>query len=126
MAGRNIFPADIERAACRVSGVRPGNAIAVALAAAGIREEFAVVVEAGDSADLESSARIKNEVSNAVHAAFGISPRLVSVVPPRTLPKTPSGKPRRSATIAIVETELAMLQGANSQRQQEKEQVGSS
>jgi fatty-acyl-CoA synthase len=124
VAGRNIFPADIERAACRVSGVRPGNAIAVALAAAGIREEFAVVVEAGDSADPESSARIKNEVSNAVHAAFGISPRLVSVVPPRTLPKTSSGKPRRSATIGIVETELAMLHGANSRRQQE--QVGSS
>lgn len=123
VAGRNIFPGDIERAACRVSGVRQGNAIAVALAAAGIREEFAVVVEADDSADLESSARIKNEISNAVYAAFGVSPRLVSVVPPRTLPKTPSGKPRRSATISIVETELAMLNSANSQRQQE--QVGS-
>lgn len=124
VAGRNIFPTDIERAACRVSGVRPGNAIAVALAAAGIREEFAVVVEAIDSADLESSARIKNEVSNAVHAAFGVSPRLVSVVPPRTLPKTPSGKPRRSATVSIVETELARLHGANSQPPQE--QLGSS
>lgn len=124
VAGRNIFPTDIERAACRVSGVREGNAIAVALAAAGIREEFAVVVEAVDSADLASSARIKNEVSNAVHAAFGVSPRLVSVVPPRTLPKTPSGKPRRSATVSIVETELAMLHGANSQPSQE--QVGSS
>lgn len=122
VAGRNIFPSDIERAACRVDGVRPGNAIAVALAAAGIREEFAVIVEASDSADLESSARIKDEVSNAVHAAFGVTPRLVSVIPPRTLPKTPSGKPRRSATISIVETELAMLRGANSQRQQE--QVG--
>lgn len=119
VAGRNIFPTDIERAACRVSGVRPGNAIAVALAAAGIREEFAVVVEASNSADLESSARIKDEVSNAVYAAFGVSPRLVSVVPPRTLPKTPSGKPRRSATLGIVETELAMLHSANSQRQQE-------
>lgn len=123
VAGRNIFPTDIERAACRVSGVRPGNAIAVALAAAGIREEFAVVVEASHGADPETIARIKNEVSNAVHAAFGVSPRLVSVVPPRTLPKTPSGKPRRSATIGIVETELAMLHGANSQRQHE--QVGS-
>lgn len=122
VAGRNIFPTDIERAACRVGGVRPGNAIAVALAAAGIREEFAVVVEALDSADLESSARIKNEVSNAVYAAFGVSPRLVSVVPPRTLPKTPSGKPRRSATISIVEAELAMLHGAN--HQQAQEQVG--
>lgn len=123
VAGRNIFPGDIERAACRVDGVRQGNAIAVALAAAGIREEFAVVVEAGDSADTESSARIKSDVSDAVYAAFGVSPRLVSVVPPRTLPKTPSGKPKRSATIAIVETELAMLHGANSQRQQES--VGS-
>ncbi len=124
VAGRNIFPTDIERAACRVNGVRPGNAIAVALAAAGIREEFAVVVEAVDTVDLESSARIKSEVSNAVYAAFGISPRLVSVVPPRTLPKTPSGKPRRSATISIVEAELAMQHGVNSQRQQEE--VGSS
>ncbi|ALN57203.1 AMP-binding enzyme [Lysobacter enzymogenes] len=123
VAGRNIFPGDIERAACRVDGVRQGNAIAVALAAAGIREEFAVVVEAGDSADSESSARIKSDVSDAVYAAFGVSPRLVSVVPPRSLPKTPSGKPKRSATIAIVETELAMLHGANSQRQQES--VGS-
>lgn len=124
VGGRNIFPADIEREACRVSGVRPGNAIAVALAAAGIREEFAVVVEAAESADLESSARIKNEISNAVYAAFGVSPRLVSVIPPRTLPKTPSGKPRRSATISIVETELAILHSRNNQRQQEE--IGSS
>lgn len=124
VAGRNIFPSDIERAACRVDGVRPGNAIAVALAAAGIREEFAVIVEAGNSADLESSARIKNDVSNAIHAAFGVSPRLVSVIPPRTLPKTPSGKPRRSATISLVETELAILRSRNSQQQQEE--VGSS
>lgn len=124
VAGRNIFPSDIERAVCRVDGVRQGNAIAVALATAGIREEFAVVVEAAGSADLASSARIKNNVANAVHAAFGVSPRLVSVIPPRTLPKTPSGKPRRSATMAIVETELAILRGMNAQSHQE--QVGSS
>ena len=124
VAGRNIFPSDIERAVCRVNGVRPGNAIAVALAGAGIREEFAVVVEASETDDVESSARIKTDVSNAVHAAFGVSPRIVTVVPPRALPKTPSGKPRRSATIAIVEMELAMQQGKHDQRQQE--QVGSS
>ncbi len=124
VAGRNIFPTDIERAACRISGVRPGNAVAVALSATGIREEFAVMVEASDYADAEVSARIKNEVSNAVYAAFGVSPRLVSVVAPGTLPKTPSGKLRRSATISIVETELAKMHSVNSQRQQEG--VGSS
>ncbi len=31
MAGRNIYPTDIERAACRVEGVRPGCAVAVRL-----------------------------------------------------------------------------------------------
>jgi len=123
VAGRNIFPGDIERAACRVEGVRPGNAVAVALSGSGIREEFAVVVESDDSADTEASGRIKHEVANAVYAAFGVSPRLVSVVAPRTLPKTPSGKPRRSATISIVETELAMLRSL--QAQPEQEQVGS-
>jgi fatty-acyl-CoA synthase len=106
VAGRNIFPTDIERAACRIEGVRPGNAIAVALAANGIREEFAVVVESPESGDAEVSARIKTEVSDAVYAAFGVAPRLVSVLPPRSLPKTPSGKPRRSATIGLIQHEL--------------------
>lgn len=124
VAGRNIFPTDIERAACRISGVRPGNAVAVALAATGIREEFAVVVESSDNADAEANARIKSEVSDAVYAAFGVSPRLVSVVAPGTLPKTPSGKLRRSATLGIVETDLAQMHSVNSQRQQER--VGSS
>ncbi|PRC51435.1 long-chain fatty acid--CoA ligase, partial [Mycobacterium sp. ITM-2017-0098] len=31
MAGRNIYPTDIERAASRVDGVRPGCAVAVRL-----------------------------------------------------------------------------------------------
>ena len=110
--------------ACRISGVRPGNAVAVALAATGIREEFAVVVESNDNADAEANARIKSEVSDAVYAAFGVSPRLVSVVAPGTLPKTPSGKLRRSATLGIVETDLAQMHSVNSQRQQER--VGSS
>lgn len=124
VAGRNIFPTDIERAACRISGVRPGNAAAIALAATGIREEFAVVVESNENADAEAQARIKSEVSDAVYAAFGVSPRLVSVVAPRTLPKTPSGKLRRSATIGIVEAELARIHGTNPLRQHEE--VGSS
>ncbi|TXI51206.1 MAG: long-chain fatty acid--CoA ligase [Lysobacter sp.] len=124
VAGRNIFPTDIERAACRVDGVRAGNAVAVALAATGIREEFAVVVEANDSGDADVCARIRDEVSTAVYAAFGVSPRVVSVVAPGSLPKTPSGKLRRSATIAIVEAELAKTHSHTTQRQQEE--VGAS
>ena len=45
MAGRNIYPTDIERAAARVAGVRPGCAVAVRLDAGHSRETFAVAVE---------------------------------------------------------------------------------
>jgi fatty-acyl-CoA synthase len=45
MAGRNIYPTDIERAAARVDGVRPGCAVAVRLDAGLSRETFAVAVE---------------------------------------------------------------------------------
>ena len=45
MAGRNIYPTDIERAAGRVEGVRPGAPCAVRLDAGHSRETFAVAVE---------------------------------------------------------------------------------
>src|SRR5699024_4681257 len=44
-AGRNIYPTDVERAAAAVDGVRPGNVVAVRLAAGTGRERFAVVLE---------------------------------------------------------------------------------
>jgi fatty-acyl-CoA synthase len=45
MAGRNIYPTDIEHAASTVEGVRAGNVVAVRLAAGPRRESFAVAVE---------------------------------------------------------------------------------
>ena len=45
MAGRSIYPTDIERAAGRVEGVRPGCAVALRLNAGHSRESFAVAVE---------------------------------------------------------------------------------
>ncbi|WP_233213366.1 fatty acyl-AMP ligase [Mycobacterium hubeiense] len=51
MAGRNIYPTDIERAAARVDGVRPGCAVAVRLDAGHSRETFAVAVESKEFDD---------------------------------------------------------------------------
>lgn len=50
-----------------------------------------------------------NEVSRTVFAEIGVSPRLVAVTGPGTLPKTPSGKLRRSATYSVIEAELDEL-----------------
>jgi fatty-acyl-CoA synthase len=109
VAGRNICPTDIERAAGRVDGVRSGNAVAVRLTSPEQRESFAVAVESHAHDNSQEKGRIMNEVSKAVFAEIGVSPRLVAVTGPGTLPKTPSGKLRRSATYSIIEAELEEL-----------------
>ncbi|MET8425170.1 fatty acyl-AMP ligase [Nocardia sp. NPDC004860] len=98
MAGRNIFPTDVERAALRVKGVRPGNAVAVRLDAGQKRESFAVVVESNDHQNREEVHRIEHDIVHAVFSEVGVRPRSVTVLGPGALPKTSSGKLRRSAT----------------------------
>jgi fatty-acyl-CoA synthase len=102
MGGRNIYPTDIERVAQSVPGVRAGNAAAVRLDAAERREGFAVIVESKLADDAAENARIARDVRTAVTAQIGARPTTVLVVPPGTLPKTPSGKVRRAAAIALL------------------------
>ena len=101
MAGRNIFPTDIERAAGRVDGVRPG-AVAVRLNAGLSRETFAVAVECMDFDDHEQVRRIQRQVAHEVIAEVDMRPRNVVVLAPGTIPKTPSGKLRRAHSLALV------------------------
>ena len=102
MAGRNIYPTDIERAACRVDGVRPGCAVAVRLDAGHSRETFAVAVESIAWQDPAEVRRIEHQVAHEVVAEVDVRPRNVVVLGPGTIPKTPSGKLRRSTSVTLV------------------------
>lgn len=102
MAGRNIYPTDIERAANRVAGVRQGCAVAVRLDAGHSRESFAVAVESNDHLNPAEVRRIEHEVAHEVVAEVDMRPRNVVVLGPGTIPKTPSGKLRRSSSLALV------------------------
>ena len=102
MAGRNIYPTDIERAAGRVEGVRPGCAVAVRLDAGHSRETFAVAVECNTFEDLAEVRRIEQQVAHEVVNEVGVRPRNVVVLGPGTIPKTPSGKLRRANSVALV------------------------
>ena len=102
MAGRNIYPTDIERAAGRVEGVRPGCAVAVRLEAGHSRETFAVAVESNDWKDPAEVRRIEHQVAHEVVAEVDVRPRNVIVLGPGTIPKTPSGKLRRANSVALV------------------------
>jgi fatty-acyl-CoA synthase len=102
MAGRKIYPTDIERAAARVSGVRPGCAVAVRLDAGHKRETFAVAVESAAWQDPAEVRRIERQVAHEVVAEADVRPRNVVVLAPGMIPKTPSGKLRRAHALALV------------------------
>jgi fatty-acyl-CoA synthase len=102
MAGRNIYPTDIERAAGRVAGVRPGCAVAVRLDAGHSRETFAVAVESNAFEDPTEVRRIEHQVAHEVVSEVDVRPRNVVVLGPGTIPKTPSGKLRRATSVALV------------------------
>ena len=102
MAGRNIYPTDIERAAGRVEGVRPGCAVAVRLDAGHSRESFAVAVESNAWEDPAEVRRLEHQVAHEVVKEVDMRPRNVVVLGPGSIPKTPSGKLRRANSVALV------------------------
>jgi len=105
MAGRNIYPTDIERAAGSVPGVREGNVVAVRLLAGEgkTRESFAVLAESRQAADETAAKEIARQVTARVVAEIDARPALVRVLPPGSLPKTPSGKLRRAAARTLLQ-----------------------
>jgi fatty-acyl-CoA synthase len=94
IAGRNIYPDEVERAAARAHGVRPGSVVAFACRRPGllVGEGLAVAVETrSDKPD-----QIRTAVADQVRQTLGLIPHSVLVLPPGSIPKTPSGKPQRS------------------------------
>lgn len=91
--GRNIDPQRVEWLAESVPGVRAGGV--VACTRPGPHSEELVVVAESRTAD---DPGLGLGVHEAVAAALGIPVHDVVVVPPGTVPKTTSGKPRRQET----------------------------
>lgn len=92
VAGRNIYPEDIERAAGSVEGVRAGNVIAFGIDGNKGKEAVVVVAEikAGDPEELRKNIRYR------VISICGIPPKDICLVQKGSLPKTSSGKLQRS------------------------------
>jgi len=91
VAGRNVFPEDVERAVADVDGVRAGNVIAFGVD--GRRREGLVVVAESKAEDV---GEVRTNVARRVREAVGLPPEAVVLVRPGTLPKTSSGKLQRS------------------------------
>ncbi len=92
IAGRNIYPEDIERAAGAVEGVRPGNVIAFGIDGSKGKEAVVVVAEV-KGGNLEE---IRKNIRYRTLSVCGVPPKDIALIKPGTMPKTSSGKLQRS------------------------------
>ena len=95
--GRNYYPYDIERTAAEVDGVRKGCLAAFASPNAETGSEDIVLVAETRETDEAARERMKKEINAALLASLGVRADRIVLAPPRTIPKTTSGKIQRSA-----------------------------
>ena len=92
--GRNHWPQDIEWAVEQLPGFKSGDIAAFAITGPSGEETPAVLVHCRVSDEGERT-RLRDDIKERVRAITGITP-VVELVPPRTLPRTSSGKLSRT------------------------------
>jgi 1-acyl-sn-glycerol-3-phosphate acyltransferase len=96
-AGRNIHPIEIEEKISQISGVRKGCVVAFGISdlTKGI-EKLVVAIETNLDTEFERN-KLTNSVKDEVSKLLSIQADEILLLPPRSIPKTSSGKIRRSA-----------------------------
>ena len=92
--GRNHWPQDIEWAVEQLPGFKSGDIAAFAITGPSGEETPAVLVHCRVS-DPGERGKLRDDIRERVRAITGITP-VVELVPPRTLPRTSSGKLSRT------------------------------
>ena len=97
-AGRNLYPHEVEEIAAHVKGVRKGCVVAFGAADPVAGTERLIVVAETVENGQAARQRIAREIVDQVSGAIGLPPDSVELLPPRSIPKTSSGKLRRDQT----------------------------
>ena len=92
--GRNHWPQDIEWAVEQIPGFKAGDIAAFAITTPGGEETPAVLVQCRSSDDHERT-RLRDAIRERVRSVTGMN-CVVELIPPRTLPRTSSGKLSRA------------------------------
>jgi fatty-acyl-CoA synthase len=92
--GRNHWPQDIEWAVEQLPGFKAGDIAAFAITTPGGEETPAVLVQCRSSDDAERS-RLRDAIRERVRSVTGMN-CVIELIPPRTLPRTSSGKLSRA------------------------------
>lgn len=101
LRGRNYSPVDVEQAVDGVEGVRTGCSVAASYRPDGASTEILLLfVEVREEPDEGDRDALAEACRKAVLTACGLRIDKVVVLPPGTLPRTSSGKLRRSETLS--------------------------
>jgi fatty-acyl-CoA synthase len=105
VAGKNIYPEDVEDIVSQVQGISPGRVVAFGIEDGAIgTEQVAVVAETPSEEGIDAK-RLRLEIKQAV-MQIDVTVARVYLAPPRWLIKSSAGKPSRKANRERALTEL--------------------
>jgi acyl-CoA synthetase (AMP-forming)/AMP-acid ligase II len=99
VAGKNIYPQDVEEIVYSHPSIYEGRAIAFGHFNSDLgTEDILIVAEVRNEQDLENPLPIERELRSRIVAELGVAARGIYLKPPRWIVKSTAGKPARSTT----------------------------
>ncbi|MHB1220591.1 MAG: AMP-binding protein [Gammaproteobacteria bacterium] len=95
-AGRHLYPEEAEDIVSQIPSIRKGCVIAFGVSDPDSGTEKLIIVAETYELDKKKQQSIRSDVIEKMGIQIGIPPDTVILVPPRTIPKTSSGKLQRS------------------------------
>ncbi|WP_303721996.1 AMP-binding protein [Malonomonas rubra] len=106
IAGRNIYPQELEEAVAKIKGVRKGNVVVFGSSDPKTGTERLVVLAETRETNTKVLGQIRTAITKLSFDLLGVPLHEIVLAPPQTVPKTSSGKIRRAATREFYEKGL--------------------
>lgn len=106
IAGRNIYPQELEEAIAELEGVRKGNVAVFGSIDPNSGTERLVVLAETRETDPQRLENLRTQVNELAVQLLGNPPHDLLLAPPQSIPKTSSGKIRRAATSELYDKGL--------------------
>jgi 1-acyl-sn-glycerol-3-phosphate acyltransferase len=103
-AGRHIYPQEVEDAVAEIAGIRKGCVAVFGITDRASGTERVVVLAETRETDPAVRAELQARAQEVAGDTAGTPPDEIVLAPPRTVPKTSSGKIRRSAAKELYES----------------------
>ncbi len=99
VAGKNIYPQDIEEIVCNHPAIHDGRSVAFGMYNPDLgTQEVIVVAETETEEELKNASEIERDLRSVIVAELDVTPRAICLKPPRWIVKSTAGKPARSTT----------------------------